>query len=126
MSKIEGETLDHVLPDLADHLDLDVIIDKLLSEHLIETEVYEQLLALLSSGSANEAVRKTIIKIKRNRPGYLAKFITVLKSKDKTKHFGDMIERGNTLYAGLVYKIVRHDTGSDKGLVYGISRYGLN
>ena len=95
MSKVEDDTLDHVLPDLVRHLDLNVVFDKLLREHLIEGEVYEHLTALLSSGLTSEAVRESIIKIKRNRPGYLAKFIAILKSEDKTEPFGDMIERGN-------------------------------
>ena len=95
MSKVEDETLNHVLPDLVKYLDLSVIFDKLLRERLIEAELHEHLASSLSSGLTGEAVRKTIIKIKRNPPGYLAKFIAVLKSEDKTKHLGDMIEQGN-------------------------------
>ena len=98
MSKVEDETLHHVLPDLVEHLDLTIIFDKLLREHLIEAEVHEHLAASLSSGLTSKAVRETITKIKRNPPGYLAKFIAVLKSEDRTKPFGDVIEQGIVLH----------------------------
>ena len=103
MSKVEDDTLHHVLPDLVEHLDLKVIFDKLLGEHLIEAEVYEHLTALLSSGFTSDAVRESIMKIKHNPPGYLAKFIAILKSKDRTKPFGDMIDYNHVTWRDSVF-----------------------
>ena len=78
--------------------ELTVVFEKLLREHLIEAEIHEHLAASLSSGLISETVRESIIKIKRNPLGYLAKFIAVLKSEDRTKPFGDMIEQGIVLH----------------------------
>ena len=98
MSNVEDDTLHHLLPDLVEHLDLTFIFDKLLRERLIGAEVHEHLVALLSSGLTSKAVRESNIKIKRNPPEYLAKFIAILKNEDRTKPFGDTIERGIVLH----------------------------
>ena len=94
MSVIEAQTLDHVLEDLVDGLDLTIVVDKLLSNDLISAETHEQVTNLRSNGRTNDAVRVTIAAIKRNRPGYLATFIKVLRSESRSEHLGDWIQRG--------------------------------
>ena len=94
-SDVEGETMKHVLPELVSSLDLSIIVDKLLKENLISSETHEHLTTPASGLTSNAAVREAMMKIKRNPPGYLANFIRVLRSEDRSKHFGDWIEQGN-------------------------------
>ena len=101
MSSVEDETINHVLPELVASLDLAVIFDKLLRENLISSETHEHLATLLVNGLTGDAVRETMMKIKRNSPGYLTKFIKVLQSEDRSKHFADRIEQGIIVLRGV-------------------------
>ena len=94
MSIIEAQTLDHVLDELVNGLDLTVVVDKLLSSKLISAETHEHVFTSLNNGRTGDAVRKSIAAIKRSPPGYLATFIEVLQSDGRTKHWGDGIQRG--------------------------------
>ena len=94
MSIIEDQTIDHLFDELVHHLDLTIIVDKLLSNNLISAETLEILTNLLRDGRTNDAVRKAILMIRRNPPGYLDTFIKVLQSEDRSKHCGDAIRKG--------------------------------
>ena len=95
-TNVEDETINYLLPELVDSLDLTAVFDKLLRENLISSGTHERVASLLNNGQTSEAVRETMTKIKRSAPGYLAKLIEVLKSEDRSKHFGDRIEQGMT------------------------------
>ena len=91
---IEGETLDHVLHILAGNLNLNVVLDALLSKGLINAELLERLDSLTNNGRTSSAVRQAVTAIKRNPPGYLNTFIQVLKNYPQTDYLGDMIDKG--------------------------------
>lgn len=97
MSNVEGEIIDHVASELIKSLDLEVVLDKSLSNKLISSETWERLGRLLRLGETSDALRQFIVSIKRSPPGYLDKLIEVLQSEQRTRHYGDMIQQGTVL-----------------------------
>jgi len=108
---IEGKTLDHVLQKLTGNLNLTIVLDKLLSYELITSEVWERLDSLTNNGETSRAVRKAVAEIKRNPPGYLKKFVEVLKSNSHTKHLGVMIDEGMSVIQSYCH-VSSTDTGT--------------
>jgi len=92
---LEGATLDHLMDELIQHLDLALFMDKLVSNGLIESGVLSQLDTLINSqGNRNGAVRKMLLAIRTNPPGYLETFVKILQDHPKTKYYGDRITAG--------------------------------
>jgi len=90
----EGATLDHLMDELIQHLDLALFMDKLVSNGLIDSHTLSQLDNLINQGNRNSAVRKMLMAIRTNPPGYLETFVKILKDHSKTKYYGNRITAG--------------------------------
>lgn len=91
---MEGATLDQLTDELIRHLDLTVFMDKLVAKGLIDSSMLGELDSLVNSGNRNSAMRKVLVAIKTNPPGYLDTFVNILKDHHKTEYYGNRITTG--------------------------------
>ena len=95
LNEAEIKTLDCTIDELVKHLDLDGILDSLLAKGLVSAESHSKLNKMLQNGERVVAIRKVISEdLKLNPPGFLDKFIMILKNNERTKYLGDIVAEG--------------------------------
>ena len=92
--ELETKAVNNCLDNLSEHLDIDPVLDKLLSKELISAEKHSEIAKMVVDGKRRQAVRNAIEEIGLKPPGSLKSFIEVLKEDKKTKYLGDHVDEG--------------------------------
>ena len=92
--ELETKAINKCLDKLTDHLDINRVLDKLLSKELISAERHSEVAKLVEDGKRRQAVRNAMEEIGLKPPGSLKSFIEVLKEDEKTKYLGDHVAEG--------------------------------
>ncbi|XP_065900389.1 uncharacterized protein [Dysidea avara] len=90
--ELETKAVNNCLDNLSEHLDIDPVLDKLLSKGLISAEKHSEIAKMVVDGKRRQAVRNAIEEIGLKPPGSLKSFIEVLKEDEKTKYLGDHVD----------------------------------
>ena len=93
--ELETKAVNKCLDKLTEHLDIDLVLDKLLAKELISSEKHSEIAKLVIDGKRRPAVRIAMEEIGLKSSGSLQTFIEVLKEEEKTKYLGDHLAEGS-------------------------------
>jgi len=91
---LETKVVSKCLDKLTENLDIDRVLDKLLSKDLISAEKHSEIAKLVEDGKRRPAVRNAMKEMGLKPPGSLNSFIEVLREDEKTKYLGDYVAEG--------------------------------
>ena len=92
--ELETKVVSKCLDKLSEYLDIDRVLDKLLSKELISAEKHSEIAKLVVDGKRRQAVRNAMEEMGLKPPGFLNSFIEVLREDEKTKYLGDYVAKG--------------------------------
>lgn len=91
--KIEDKTMDRVMHEFTQNLDVDDILARCLSEELITADDMGRISATVRDGRTSAAVTDLMLRVKRSAPGYLKTFYEILNDS-KSQFLASVLAAG--------------------------------